>query len=291
MSNIHILCSLLTVVFFITIMFMLMTTNNVVEQNEYAVVVNSFTMKFYDNILTQGFYVRWPGDTFIKFERTLQNIDLGVLNCLTKDEVMLEIYVSAQYQYDKNKLISVVLKQFNTNGEYSSFLKSIMRSAVLNTCLEFTVLEYYEKRSQVDVAMFNEIQREVNGRHIGSNVEYFQLTDITYPPEYISILHDKQNTLQTIVIAKNNRETSIVKATTKTLENERNANINIINANNYYNITIYNANAQKEAIVKQWENRKELFSNIVSDLNLTIQQLIDYLKSNIVMTSQLYSSI
>ena len=75
------------------------------------------------------------------------------------------------------------------------------------------------------------------------------------------------------------------------MENERDANINIINANNYYNITIYNANAQKEAIVKQWENRKELFSNIVSDLNLTIQQLIDYLKSNIVMTSQLYSSI
>ncbi len=233
-----------------------------------------------------------PGDSLIKFYRTMQNIELGELECLTRDEVLLQIHVAIQFQYVRTALIPIILKKFNGDSKYKTFLGAAMKSSILNSCLQFTALEYYEKRAAVDSAMFNNLMTTINEKTMGSTVEYFQLVDIIYPDAYIDILHQKQNVAQNLITAQNNRNTAIINANTDQLAAERTAGINIINAMNTHNITIFNAYAQKRAILSQWDNRANAYKNIVDDLNLTPDQLVRYIKLDVVRTTQkLLSSV
>lgn len=256
-----------------------------VEQNEYAVIVNSYTMQFRPNVLSQGIYVLYPGDELIKFQRTMQNIELGELECLTGDEVLLQIHVAIQFQYIRDLLIPIVLKKFDTDKKFKTFLNAIMKSTILNSCLEFTALEYYEKRASVDATMFDNLMDAVSEKTMGATIEYFQLIDITYPETYIDILHQKQNTAQMLITAENNRNTEIINANTKQMEAKRTADINIINAMNIYNITVFSAEMQRKAILSQWQNRADGYKNIISNLALSTDQFIDYLKADVVRTS------
>jgi hypothetical protein len=263
-----------------------------VEQNEYAVVMNTYTMQFRPDVLSQGMYILKPGDKLIKFERIYQTFNIDGLECLTGDEVLLNIHVLVRYQYARDALIPIILKTFDTDAKYKTFLNAAIRSTILNSCLEFTALEYYEKRAFVDSAMFDNLMSTINQQTIGSSVEYFQLVDIRYPDDYNNILHQKQNIAQGLITAQNNRNTAIINANTIQMEAQRTAGINIINAQNIYNITIFNAETQKQAILLQWSHRADAFKHIMIDLNYTPDQLVDYIKADVVRTStQLVSSV
>jgi regulator of protease activity HflC (stomatin/prohibitin superfamily) len=258
-----------------------------VEQDEFAVVMNSYTMNFRGNVYNQGIYILAPGDELIRFKRTLQSIELGEMDCLTKDEVLIDLHVATQFQYNSEDLIPFVLLKFESDHKYKIFIASIMRSIILNTCLQFTALQYYEKRALVDLAMYKNLVDTINSRGFGFTVEYFQLVDIQYPKEYMDILHEKQNIKQNLVTAENHRTSSLIAATTAKLEAERTASINLINARNTYNITIYKAETQRNAIVSQWINRGHAFQSIMTDLHLTVPELIAYLKADVVRSSNL----
>jgi hypothetical protein len=264
---------------------------NRVEQDEFATIVNSWTMQFRPNILSQGVYILHPGDNMIKFKRTLQSIEPGTLECLSKDEILLEINVATQFQYTQDKLIPIILEQFNTDKKYKIFLTSLIRSSILGSCLNFTALEYYEKRATVDAQMSANLGYNINDKDLGCTIEYFQLVDIVYPNDYIEILHEKQNVIQKLITAQNNRETELINANTDQMERKRLANVNLINANNHYNITLFNANTLKDATAIQWSSRSITYKTIMDDLNLTSDQMIDYLRSDVVRTSNLLSNI
>ena len=269
----------------------LLLTNYYVEQNEYAVVMNKWTMQFHSNVYTQGLYFLGPGVEVIPFERTLRNLELGRTDCLTRDEVLVDLTVALQYQYDEKQLIPFILETFGTEKKYVEFLTGSARSIILNTCLEFTALEYYEIRSVIDSEMFSNLNENINKKHMGCTIEYFQLVDIKYPKEYITILHDKQNIKQDLITAENHRSTEEIRARTTLLEAQRTASINLINAHNVYNMTLYDAQTQKEALITQWKSRAIAFNNIMSDLELSYPRFIEYLKSDVVRTSQLFTSV
>lgn len=72
---------------------------------------------------------------------------------------------------------------------------------------------------------------------------------------------------------------------------ERVGNVNLINAYNSYNMTLYNANEQRKAIIDKWVNRGIAYKNIMDNLHLSVPQFIAYMKSDIIRTSQVFSSI
>jgi regulator of protease activity HflC (stomatin/prohibitin superfamily) len=272
-------------------MFFLLLTNYYVPQNEYMVVMNKWSMQFHDNIYSQGLYFLGPGVEMIPFRRTLQNLDLGRTDCLTRDEVLVDLTVALQFQYIEKQLIPLILETFGTERKYVEFLTGAARSIVLNTCLEFTALEYYEMRGVVDSEIFSNLIKNINDKHFGSTIEYFQLLDIDYPKDFIAILHEKQNVKQNLITAENHRTTEEITARTTQLEAQRTASINLINANNIYNMTMYDARNQKEAIVAQWKSRAIAYTNIISDLSLSYPAFIEYLKADVVRTSPIVTSV
>jgi regulator of protease activity HflC (stomatin/prohibitin superfamily) len=219
----------------------------------------------------------------------MQNIELGELDCMSEDSVMLKLHVSVQFQYEKDALIPIILEQFNADDNYKNALRANMRSTILNTCLQYTAIEYYEMRSSVDSTMSANLKLAINPK-IGSSIQYFQLLDIKYPDEYMDILHRKQNIRQNLVTAENDRNTAIINANTNKKESSVNANINLINANNIANMTNYNAVVQQSITLANWHTRSSYYKSIVNQMGLTIPQLLNYIKADVTRSSTLYSS-
>ncbi len=67
-----------------------------------------------------------------------QDLRLGEMQCLTKDQVLITLDVNMQVQYYRDKLIPMVLEQFSNNTNYKDFLEALAKSAILNTCLLFS---------------------------------------------------------------------------------------------------------------------------------------------------------
>lgn len=263
-----------------------------VEQKEYAVVANSFTMQFSNDVLTQNTY--WflaPFSYLILFVRTMQNIEVGELDCMTGDSVMLKLHVAIQFQYDSGKsLVPIVLKEFGGDAQHKDMLKANIRSTILNTCLQFDAIEYYEMRAKADDSMRQNLEKSINA-DLGSAVRFFQLLDIKYPDDYMNALHDKQNVHQALITAQNDRNTEVINANTQLKENGVDANINLINAYNTVNITNYNAGVQESMILADWNAKSDYYLNIKTSMKLTNAQLLNYMKDDVKRSSKIYTNV
>ncbi len=155
--------------------------------------------------MEQGKYTTDVGVTLIPFQRTLQDLRLGELQCLTQDQVLVVLDVNMQVQYYREKLIEMVLEEFGDDAHYKNFLEALAKSAILNTCLLFSSIDFYSQRSLVDLRMADELKQAITVGDAGSTVEFFQLINIKFPDEYKSLILQKQETEQSKITLLNNR--------------------------------------------------------------------------------------
>lgn len=261
-----------------------------VEQTDYAVGYDNYTMTF-TKIYTQGRYVTKVGEYFIVLPRTLQEYK-AELTCLTKDKVLVNLDVAMQYQYDRTRLIDTILKQFNGKSKYNTFITNRATSSILDTCLKYEAEEYYTKRGAIDIAMYNELITVINDNNIGANVEFFQLVNIEFPVDFATAITTKQIVQQEALTATNNRQSILTNAETNLKEAERTASITLINANNTANININKANADASAQNELWEKRTYAYNYTAYLLNLNASEMIDYIESdNVKKSTKLVTSI
>ena len=82
---------------------------------------------------------------------------------------------------------------------------------------------------------------------------------LTYPTLIFISNHylEKQNVEQEIVTATNDRQNSLIVATTAYLQSTEIAEVTLIQANNTASINIYNADVQQEIILNKWAKSAE----------------------------------
>lgn len=275
----------------VVILIFILSSVKYIEQNEYGVIKNKLTQNFNKQILIQGIYFFPMWKELIKFQRTMLNKDLSDLELLTKDKIKIVAHVSIQYQYEKDKLISIVLSQFGNNEKYLEYLESLMRSEIFNSFLKFYAIDFYENRSVVNNKLRDDLILFFDEHNIGSSIKFVQLIDINLPEEYIDIQHEKQNARQGLQTTKNNKETEIIKANTYKLESLKNCDVILMNAKNYENGTLYNAEQNKEIIDVKWKTKTNVYKELSNKINLGSEDILNFIKSEIVSTSKIYSSI
>lgn len=89
---------------------------------------------------------------------------------------------------NKTTLKSVVLKQFGTPDDHIGFLRDMSKSIIISTCLNYTAVQYYSERSNVDKSMFSQLQSEINYQPFGAKIEYFQLVTISLPETLVEVI-------------------------------------------------------------------------------------------------------
>ena len=87
-------------VILLVLMIVLLSMNTLqeVKQNEFAVEYNTYTCHF-NKVLSQGKYTTQVGTKFFHFGRTLKDLNLGVIECMTADQVLVKLDVNMQIQY------------------------------------------------------------------------------------------------------------------------------------------------------------------------------------------------
>jgi regulator of protease activity HflC (stomatin/prohibitin superfamily) len=256
-----------------------------VEQKEYGIVYNNFTKQF-GRVYEQGTYTLNVGDVLFKKDRTLIDVGLNTLNCISKDKITITLTLSAQYQLNKQDLIDVVLKQFDE--KYDTFLSSIVSNIILRVCGFYNAEEFYLTRGVIDINMFNALINEINNstRSLGSTIVNFQLQNIRFPQSYEDAITQKQLVIQNMITSQNNRTTQLILANTSLLQNQRQAQILIINANNQAQILINQAQTSYDIIVDQWTQRSAVYASIMTNLKLNQSQFLEYLKAEAIRDSE-----
>jgi regulator of protease activity HflC (stomatin/prohibitin superfamily) len=255
-----------------------------VEQKEYGIVFNNYTYEF-GRIYEQGTYTLNVGDVLLKKERTLIPIGTNSLNCISKDKITVTLTLSAQYQFNKQDLIDIIFKQFDE--QYDTFLSSIVANIILRICGLYNAEDFYLKRGIVDTHMLNSLKNEINNntQSLGATIVNFQLQNIRFPQAYEDAITQKQLVTQNKVTSENNRITQLILANTTLLQNQRQAQILIINANNQAQININQAQTSYDIIVNQWIQRADVYATIMANLKLNQSQFLEYLKAEAIRDS------
>lgn len=280
LDNIKTIFIITNIVIFIPLLFLILPLHpfRSVEQDEYVVKYNVWTNQFDNQVLTQGQYATPFGVDFIKFKRTLQNIELDGLECMTMDKVILRLNVIMQIQYYPDYLIRTILKQYDTDSNYKELIITIANSTILNTCLLWSVEQYYMERSKIDNSMYLELISNINQTTIQTQVVFFQLVDIKFPDSYSDLIKEKQNIEQNKQTALNDRTNKLTQAQTQIVINQKNAQVNLVNANMSSNVILNKANTMGEQIKKLWESRTNYWNDVYKKLELNPDQLLDYIK-------------
>lgn len=277
------------IVMFVTLLSV--TVNRKVTQNEYVVKYNRYTCKFED-ILETGKYTTSVNVEFIRLPRTYQYLNLGNLVCMSSDKVEVTLDVSMQISYQKESLIPIILKQFNNNDNYLSFLTSLAKSSILNTCAVYSAEQYYSERSKIDIQMTDNVKGVINGT-VGSVVQLFQLKNILFPTNYSDVILQKQTTQQLQTTYTNDRENQITIANTNYYVANNTAEIMLINAKQQAQTILNQANTTKEIVESFWVNRAEVYNTLLKNtFNYNISSLIDYINSETVRnTANLFTRV
>jgi regulator of protease activity HflC (stomatin/prohibitin superfamily) len=254
-----------------------------VEQSEYAVGYDTYNMEF-TKIYEQGKYPIRVGEEMIIIERTLQDFNQD-LTCMTKDKILIELKFSLQYQYNRDDLIDKILMEFSSVSNFNGFLFDRMISSIVNSCLAYNAEEYYTERSSIDRYVYNQLIIDINEYNLGANVGFFQLINIQFPIQISNAIDEKQNIEQEALTAKNERATKLTEANTKKLEMERQADIQIINANTVANVTLNQAMSNSQIQQVLWENRAYTYAHADEVLGLNSTELVEYVQADLISKS------
>ena len=257
-----------------------LTTNREVSQSEYVVLYDTYNREF-NGVKEQGRYTTGVGVKFFPFQRTLQDLSLGKVLCLSGDKIEIELRVKVQMRLREDSLIPLVLRQFSDKDHHRDFLKHIARSTLISSCLAYDVNDYFSSRSQVDRDMFENLQKSINDQDFGADVEFFQLVTIQLPEPLVEVITVKQNIEQELITATNDRTNELIQATTDFLEAEQVAEVTLIDANNTAKIITNQAEAQEEIIRSKWFNAGEAYSSVAENLNLDEKDFVEYLSAEL----------
>jgi regulator of protease activity HflC (stomatin/prohibitin superfamily) len=273
----------------LAITLMALTVDKVVEQNEYAVGYNTYTMEF-TKVYEQGKHTIAVGEDWIILQRTLREFK-DEIQCLSKDKVLLDISVSIQYQYVEDDLINIIMRDYGGEKNYKKMIHNRAISSIMESCLLFNAEQYYIERSSIDAAMYNTLYNKINEKDIGTTIEFLQLTNIAFPDDFNTVIEEKQNIEQTSLTALNDRASIITQANTEYLEALREADVNIINANKTANIIINKAETEATSQEKLWSDRAFGYTHALSLLNFNSTDIIKYIEyDNVRGSTTLYTT-
>lgn len=260
------------------------SVNKKIENNEYGIEFHKSTTMEFGKIHEQGIYSIPPGSEMLIFVRTLQDVDSGIIDCFSSDKIVIKLTIAVQYQLVKEQIIPIILKKFDGNDNFKNILKFIVQNIIINRCGQFTAENYYDQRAIIDKDMYDSLVAEVNNNTLGATIEFFQLINIQFPDKFSQAISEKQITIQKEITTLNERTSLIIQANTSLLQAKRQAEIILINAQNTVNINLRQANTTKLVVENQWVQRGLAFNSIKTSLNLTQEQFIQYLKSEIIRT-------
>jgi len=269
-TPIYIICGIIG----LTILILIATSIEKLASNELGLKYDTIAKSLGTEVQGEGLHFGPPGFMFIIFPSVYETMEFRDITCLNKDGVIIELEVS--YQFKANgKYMHQLIKQFKDFDGYKRILQASGKSAVHDSCANFSTTEF-----QTDRGKYQESLREIMRTYCNSlycELNDLQVNKVQRPIEFETAVKEKEAAKENIKVALNERPRKILQAQTELEQATKQAEIIMNNAQTQAKILKNKAETEAKALKFQYEKDLEVYKNVKESQGLDNEALISYI--------------
>lgn len=272
-KNIMIGCIIFGVIFFPTMIF---GSTSKVDTTEVAFKRNWVSGKVdFSRTYDTGFY--WKGffNTFIRFDTTLQTVEMKegtILSSRTKDGLAISLDVSFQYRIQSHKAQDIYMDYLT---QYEETYIRVARDTIRDVCSLFNAIDFFNNRTHIGDIMYQQVNASLD--IVFADVAQLQLRNIDLPDSFEQALENVEIARQEYEVALREQEAAIVRAETKVLEAAAAAEVMVIEATATAESYIIEMNAIAEGLNITLSAEADAIYALGQTLGLNTTELLTYL--------------
>jgi len=276
-----------------------------VNHEEYALRYEGLTKELDTTLVyEEGKYLFEPQTELFKYNKIVGTVAFrgdSLLECLSKDGIIIYANVVFQYQLRKSELFDIFW-EFGEESSLKQLFVSVAKDSVRNVIAKYEAIQFYGERSTIESEIGTQLTQDfiTSGTH--ADITFLQLENYDFPDELSNAIFDKQRGEQDLDTANNEREGALTGAETALLlaeveAEQRNiqavaegqkvileaeASVEVISSKATAEATVILIAGEAEATSTQevWEKRKVLFYTIKDTMGMTNDEFVnDYLYS------------
>jgi regulator of protease activity HflC (stomatin/prohibitin superfamily) len=194
------------------------------------------------------------------------------LGSRSNDGLLISIEVAFHYKLRKNQLLNLYKEFANT---YHDRYIGEGRTSLRDAASFFNAIEFFNNRTGVQIVMEEILTESLNEMY--ADVVFLQLRDVNLPDEFEDALRRVQVAQQEFEIALFEQDAAIVRAQTRTLEAQAQANITVLTAEANAEAFGINMKAQADALNITLNTQSLAYYGMGQQLNLTSTELLSLL--------------
>lgn len=242
--------------------------------NELGLEYDNIAKKLGSNVQYEGLHNGPPGFSFIIFPSVYETMEFSDITCLNKDGVIIELEVS--YQFKANgKFMRELVEQFKDFTGYKKVLKASGKSAIHDSCANFSTTEFQTDRGRYQESLREIMRKYCNSLHCELND--LQVNKVQRPYEFETAVKEKEAAKENIKVATNERPRKLLQAQTELEQANKQAEIIINNAKTQAKILNNKATTEAKSLTFQYEKDLEVYKNVKSSQGLSNEALISYI--------------
>ena len=278
-----------------------------INHEEYALRYEGLTKELDTSLVyEEGKYLFEPETKLFKYNKIVGTVAFrgdSLLECLSRDGIIIYANVVFQYQLRKSELFDIFW-EFGEESSLKKLFTSVAKDSVRNVIARYEAIQFYGERSTIESEIGIQLKEDfiTSGTH--ADITFLQLENYDFPEELSDAIFDKQRGEQDLDTATNEREGALTGAETELLLSEveaeqRNiqaiaegekvileaeASVEVISSRAIAEAAVILIAGEAEATSTQelWEKRKILFYTIKDTMEMTNDEFVnDYLYSMI----------
>jgi len=242
--------------------------------NELGIAYDNIAKKLGNEVQYEGLHSGPPGFSFIIFPSVYETMEFSDITCLNKDGVIIELDVS--YQFKANgRYMRQLVEQFKDFDGYKKILKASGKSAVHDSCANFSTTEFQTDRGRYQESLREIMRKYCNDLHCELND--LQVNKVQRPYEFESAVKEKEAAKENIKVATNERPRRKLQAETELSKAEKQAEIIMNNAITQAKILNNKAETMAKSLKFQYDKDFEVYKKVKESQGLSNEALISYI--------------
>jgi len=192
--------------------------------------------------------------------------------------------VTVQYVLHMKEVPALLLEfgeGFETTFSY------IIKSAIRDSCGDFTAKDFYIGRGGVQIRMLNRTQERLSQVH--ADAGFLQLKNVNFPTAYQQAVASKESAKASVDQALAQRKEALIAAETQVLQAEQQANIIKIRAENEAEAVLISARIDANTTLIELGVQSLVYKEVMEQFNFTGEELINFISiENLNSISQLF---
>lgn len=219
-----------------------------------------------------GYYILWP--------RTHQTL-LQTVTGMSKDGVIVQVEVAFQYKIMETQLLKLTMDYVEIEN-YQKILRLKSRSGIRNACMKYTAQEFQTKRSAVQQAMTDAVNKRLTDGGMEATMYDLQLTKVDRPPTYELAVDAKENAKNTIDLVQNQKTQKITAAETSKMRIVVEANKTLDAAKTAALVATKNSQTEAAIVYGKYASQGAMYKIVRSERNLTSEGLLSYIGTRLI---------